>query len=125
MKTLRFVLSAFSPLILAALVLPAPATAASVQPPTANIISQCASNQFCMWGDSNYSGTFRQVSGSGVTYQVGRPVNSVWNNRSKAARLYNNAGTSYTCLAAGAKKSVLATTSQLPAKVTLAEGTSC
>lgn len=101
-----------------------PATAAS-PPPTPSIISQCQSGQFCMWTDSNYSGSFTYVTGSGVTKTIGHLVNSVWNNRTKAARLYNNTGTSYTCLAAGAKKSVLATSYQRPAKVYLASGTTC
>ena len=124
MRILQIAISACPSLLLAAVALPAPASAAegSVGPSS---VSQCQANQFCLWSSSNYAGTFTYTTGSGVTRTLGYTVNSVWNNRTKAARLYNNSGTSYTCLAAGAKKSVLSSSYQRPKKVTLSSTTSC
>lgn len=88
-------------------------------------IGQCSSNKFCMWSNANYAGSFKYVTGSGVTKKLSGTTKSFWNNRSKAARLYNNAGTSSTCHSAGVKKASLAIAYQAPAKVTLSSGTSC
>lgn len=83
-------------------------------------ITQCSGGKFCMWTSANYSGSFTYVTGSGVTKTLTGTVKSFWNNRgSKAARLYNNAGTASTCYAAGAKKASVAIAYQSPAKVYL------
>ena len=124
MRILQVVISACSSLVLAAVLPAVPANAddGTVGPES---VSQCQSSQFCLWSSSNYAGTFTYTTGSGVTRTLGYTVNSVWNNRTKAARLYNNSGTSYTCLAAGTKKSVLSSSYQRPAKVTLSSTASC
>ena len=88
-------------------------------------LSQCASNRFCMWSSTNYTGAFTYVTGSGVTKALTGTVKSLWNNRTKAARLYNNAGKASTCYAAGAKKASVAVGYQAPAKVYLSSTTSC
>jgi hypothetical protein len=99
--------------------------AAPPSPVSVESISQCRSGQFCTWSSSDYYGTFSYVTGSGVTKTLGRTVNSFWNNRTKAARLYNNTGTSYTCYAAGAKRASLSLSYQRPAKLYLSSSTAC
>lgn len=88
-------------------------------------ISQCASNRFCMWTSTNYSGSFTYVTGSGVTKTLTGTVKSFWNNRTKAARLYSTSGTSSTCYGAGVQKASLPVSYHSPAKVYLSSGTSC
>lgn len=124
MRAHHLVPSAVLSIALVALATGEPANAAG-SPPSPSIISQCQSGQFCMWSDTNYYGSFTYVTGSGVTRTIARTVNSVWNNRTKAARLYNNTGSAYTCLAAGARKSALAASYQRPAKVYLASRSTC
>lgn len=88
-------------------------------------LSQCTSDKFCMWTNASYTGSFTYVTGSGVTKTLSGTVKSFWNNRTKAARLYNNAGTSSTCYAAGIKVASVSSSYQSPAKVYLSSGTSC
>jgi len=88
-------------------------------------LGECASGRFCMWSSASYTGSFTYVTGSGVTKPLTQTVRSFWNNRSQAARLYDNAGTSSTCYGAGVKKSAVAVSYQSPAKVLLASGASC
>ena len=78
-----------------------------------------------MWSNDNYAGSFKYVTGSGVTKTLTGTTRSFWNNRTKAARLYNNAGSSSTCYSAGTKKATLAAAYQAPSKVYLSSGTSC
>lgn len=125
MKTLRIVSATFSLLMVGLTVLPAHAEGPVPLPVSVESISQCQSGQFCTWSSSDYYGTFSYVTGSGVTRTLGRTVNSFWNNRTKAARLYNNTGTSYTCYAAGAKRASLSSSYQRPAKAYLSSSTSC
>ena len=124
MRILQVVISACSSVVLAAVLPAVQANAANggVEP---NSVSQCQSSQFCLWSSSNYAGTFTYTTGSGVTRTLGYTVNSVWNNRTKAARLYNNSGSSYMCLLPGVKKSVLSSSYQRPAKVALRSATYC
>lgn len=88
-------------------------------------LSNCPSNYFCLWQNANYTGTFITRSGSGVTHNLSGSFNSGWNNRTRIARLYNSTGSAYTCFAAGAKRSTLATAYKTPDKVYLASATSC
>ena len=88
-------------------------------------ISQCSSNQFCMWSSTNYAGSFTYVTGSGVTRSLNGTVRSIWNNRSKRAFLYNNVGTSSTCYGSGAKDASLTSAYQYPTKVYLSSGSAC
>ena len=88
-------------------------------------VSQCGSGRFCTWSSPSYTGSFTYTTGTNVTRTLGRSVKSFWNNRSQAARLYNNAGSASTCYAAGTKKSSLAVAYQTPAKVYLSAGTAC
>lgn len=88
-------------------------------------ISQCGSGRFCRWTSPSYAGSFKCVTGSGVTKTLGSSVKSFWNNLSQDARLYNNSGSASTCYAAGTKKASLTTAYQTPAKVYLSPGTSC
>ena len=78
-----------------------------------------------MWSSANYSGSFTYVSGSGTTKILTAIVKSFWNNRSQAARLYNNAGTSSMCYSAGAQVASVAAAYQTPAKVYLSSGPTC
>ncbi len=88
-------------------------------------LSQCTASKFCMWSSANYSGSFTYVSGSGTTKTLTATVKSFWNNRSQAARLYNNAGTSSMCYSAGAQVASVAAAYQTPAKVYLSSGPTC
>lgn len=88
-------------------------------------LSQCASGRFCTWSSSNYTGSFSYVTGSGVTRSLPGIVKSVWNNRARAALLFNNSGGASTCYAPGGKKALLAVAYQNPAKVVLSSGTGC
>lgn len=88
-------------------------------------LGECASGRFCMWTSASYTGSFTYVTGTGLTKPLAQTVKSFWNNRSQAARLYDNAGTSSTCYGAGIKKSSLVVSYQSPAKVYLSSGASC
>ena len=88
-------------------------------------LSECSSGRFCMWASASYTGSFTYVTGTAVTKPLTQTVKSFWNNRSQAARLYDNAGTSSTCYGAGVMKSALAVSYQSPAKVFLSSGASC
>lgn len=88
-------------------------------------VSECSSGRFCMWSSTSYTGSFTYVSGTAVTRPLTQTVKSFWNNRSQAARLYDNAGTSSTCHGAGTMKSSLAVSYQSPAKVHLSAGSTC
>ena len=125
MKILQTFAMTCSALMLATVPLTAPAAAAQSGGVKPAAVSQCPSNQFCMWNKSDYQGTVSSSSGAGVTKNLGTTVKSFWNNRSKAVRLYNTAGSASTCYAAGVKKGSLSTAYQKPAKVTLLSGTSC
>jgi hypothetical protein len=88
-------------------------------------LSECSSGRFCMWSSTSYTGSFTYVSGTAVTKPLTQTVKSFWNNRSQAARLYDNAGTSSTCYGAGVMKSSLVVSYQSPAKVYLSAGSTC
>ncbi|MFT4081758.1 MAG: peptidase inhibitor family I36 protein [Nocardioides sp.] len=88
-------------------------------------LSQCSTGRFCMWGSTNYSGSFVYKNGDGSTLTISSNVYSLWNNRSHAARLYNNGSTASMCLAARAKKPTLAAAYHQPDKVHLSTTSSC
>lgn len=88
-------------------------------------LSECSSGRFCMWSSTSYTGSFTYVSGTAVTKPLTQTVKSFWNNRSQAARLYDNAGSSSTCYGAGVMKSSLVVSYQSPAKVYLSAGSTC
>lgn len=85
-------------------------------------LSQCDSGQWCMWTETYYTGSFSYRTGSGVTYYLSGTVRSVWNNRSRAARLYSNSGASSTCYSADARSSSLSSSYTSPSKVYLSSG---
>lgn len=87
--------------------------------------SQCASGKFCGWALANYSGSFFSTSGSGVIRSLSWSARSYRNHRSKAARLYNNAGTGSTCFAAETSRPTISSSYYSPAKVHLSSTTSC
>ncbi|MFT4008755.1 MAG: peptidase inhibitor family I36 protein [Nocardioidaceae bacterium] len=86
---------------------------------------QCSTNQFCLWGASNYQGSFTYKTGNGVTRTLGSTLGSFWNNRSHAARLYTNTGSSSTCYAAGTAKATVGSSYSAAEKVFLSASTSC
>lgn len=88
-------------------------------------LSECASGRFCVWARTNFTGSFQSKSGSGVTRNLSGTTKSAWNNRGKAARLYNNAGSAWTCYAPGDQDSSLPSSYQAAAKVYLASGGAC
>ncbi|MDR0431750.1 MAG: peptidase inhibitor family I36 protein [Bifidobacteriaceae bacterium] len=106
---------------------PAPTIAAEIDAGDvpAKATTGCPSGAFCMWTGSGYSGAMSYRTGSGLTHSIGESVGSFWNNRSGAARLYSNGGTSSTCHPAGAKKASLTSAYGNPAKVYLSASTSC
>lgn len=85
-------------------------------------LSQCSSGRFCLWSLTNYTGSFRYKTGSGVTHNLTGTIKSIWNNRTKVARLYSNTGTSSTCYAAGGKNASLSAAYQAASKVYLSSG---
>jgi hypothetical protein len=87
-------------------------------------LSQCADGRFCMWGSTNFTGSFTYVSGSGLK-PLTATVKSFYNDRSYVARLSNNAGTASTCYGPGATVASVAATSQSPAQVRLGVRTTC
>lgn len=84
-------------------------------------LSECASGRFCVWSQANYTGSFRYKTGSGVK-SVGGTVGSFWNNRSSAARLYNNTSSSSTCYASGVMKASVTTSYASAEQVNLLSG---
>lgn len=88
-------------------------------------MSQCASGEFCVWSSTSYSGSFTYVTGDGVTRTLGNQLGSLWNNRSRAARLYTNSGASSTCYAPGAKAASVSSSYTAAQKVFLASATAC
>lgn len=88
-------------------------------------LSQCTSGRFCLWARTNFTGSFQSKSGSGVTRNLSGTTKSAWNNRGKAARLYNNTESASTCYAPGDQDSSLSSSYQAASKVYLASGSSC
>lgn len=87
-------------------------------------LSQCDSDQFCVWSQANYSGSFRYKTGSGVK-AIGGTVGSFWNNRTSVARLYSNTGASSACHENGAKKASVTSGYSSASQVNLSASTNC
>lgn len=88
-------------------------------------LSECSSGYFCGWAQSNFSGSFFAVSGSGVTKSLSWSTRSYWNRRSAIARLYNNTATASTCFAVNESRATIDSSYYAPDKVTLSTSTSC
>lgn len=88
-------------------------------------LSQCTSGKFCGWGLESFQGSFYSTSGSGVTRNLNWQAKSYSNNRARAARLYNNAGTGSTCFNPRANRSSIGSAYHSPEKVYLSSTTSC
>lgn len=88
-------------------------------------LSQCSSGRFCVWAQTNFTGSFQSKSGSGVTRNLTGTTKSAWNNRGKAARLYNNTESASTCYAPGDQDSSLPASYHAASKVYLASGSAC
>lgn len=85
-------------------------------------LDQCASGRFCMWSQTYYQGSFYSAAMTGTEYPLSGTIRSVWNNRTAAARLYSNTGTSSLCYVAGQRSASLSASYITPQKVALLSG---
>ena len=87
-------------------------------------LGQCAADQFCVWSQANYQGSFRYKTGTGAK-ALGGTVGSFWNNRSTVARLYNNDSSASVCYENGVKKASVTTSYSSAETVSLSSSASC
>lgn len=87
-------------------------------------LSECASGQFCVWSQANYSGSFRYKTGTGVK-ALGGTVGSFWNNRSTVAYLYTNTSSASTCYEDGAMRASVTSSYSSAEQVNLSTSASC
>lgn len=85
-------------------------------------LDQCATGRFCMWSQTYYQGSFYSAAMTGTEYELSGTIRSVWNNRSAAARLYSNTGSSSICYVAGQRSASLSASYITPQKVALLSG---
>lgn len=87
-------------------------------------ISQCDSGYFCGWAQSNFSGSFFAVTGSGAK-ALSWSTRSYRNHRSTVARLQNNGGTASTCFEPDESRATIGSSYYTPPQVTLGSSSTC
>lgn len=87
-------------------------------------LSECASGQFCVWSQANYTGSFTYRTGDGSKL-LGGTLGSFWNNRSTVAKLYTNTSSSSTCYENGVMKASVTSSYSSAEKVSLSSNANC